>query len=215
MLTGTEYDLTKANTNVVDNKDWLALICEDGCPTSGQVFKTDQGPIFDMKQAAGGTGGGNFDENGTQLDAASNPPSGPSDTTQILFSDGGTTGHIVNIQAAYTLFRCMNLGTTPVVSDAAQGEESVLTLTDDKDLANFRVGDAIPIPDNTPQTADVKFALASPYQDNGDYYLRSATPTTVADKRLHLNVHRRYFSNRCGRTSIKRKSLRKYRNCHY
>ena len=50
---------------------------------------------------------------------------------------------------------------------------AVLILTDDKDLANFRVGDAISIPDNTPQTADVKFALTSPYQDNGDYYLRS------------------------------------------
>ena len=170
-ITGTEYDLTKANTNVVENSHYLTLVCEDGCPTSGQVFKTDGGPIFDMKWSSGG---GNFDKDGTQLDAASNPPSGPSDTTEILFSDGGTTGYIVNIQAAYTILTTTNLGTVPVVVDAAQSDNSVLDLTDDKDLANFRVGDIVPIPDNGTQTAEVKFVVNSPYQvDTVQYYIRS------------------------------------------
>ena len=127
-ITGTEYDLTKANINVVENSHYLTLVCEDGCPTSGQVFKSDGGPIFDMKWSSGG---GNFDKDGTQLDAASNPPSGPSDTTEILFSDGGTTGYIVNIQAAYTILTTTNLGTVPEVVDGAQSDNSVLDLTDD------------------------------------------------------------------------------------
>ena len=170
-ITGTEYDLTKANTNTVENNHYLTLVCEPGCPTSGQVFKADQGPIFDMKYSGGG---GNFDADGNQLDAANNPPSGPSDTTEILFSDGGTTGYIVNIQAAYTVIKTIALGTTPVVVDAAQGEESVLDLTDDKDLANFRVGDTVLVPNDATQTAEVKFVVNSPYQvDTVQYYIRS------------------------------------------
>ena len=139
-ITGTEYDLTLSNTNVIENSHYLTLVCEDGCPTSGQVWKTNGGPIFDMKYT---NGSGNFTADGTQLDDSGNPPSGPSDTTDILFSDGGTTGYIVNIQAAYTILATTNLGTTPVVSDAAQGEETTLSFDDSTDLDVFEPGDVV------------------------------------------------------------------------
>ncbi len=140
VLQGTEYDLTLKNTNVVEHNNWLSLVCDDGCPTSGPIFKTDGGPIFNMKYSSGG---GNFTEDGTQLDTGANPPSGPSNTLDILFSDGGTTGSIVNTQAAYTILFTMNLGTTPEVTSSAQGDNTILTLTDDTNLANFRVGDMV------------------------------------------------------------------------
>ncbi len=139
-LQGTEYDLTLANTNVVENSHYVTLVCDAGCPTSGPVFASDGGPIFNMKYSAGG---GNFTEDGTQLDDAANPPSGPANTLDILFSDGGTTGYVVNIQAAYTILTTMNLGTVPKVVSGATGNNAILTLTNDKDLNLFELGDIV------------------------------------------------------------------------
>ena len=140
VLQGTEFDLTLKGVNAVENNNYLSLVCESGCPTSGKVFASEGGPIFDMKYSSGG---GNFTENGTQLDSASNPPSGPSNTDSIEFSDGGTTGYVVNTQAAYTILKTINLGVVPAINSAAESTENILTLTDASGLSDFEVGDEV------------------------------------------------------------------------
>ena len=89
------------------------------------------------------TPAGNYDENGNQLDATDNPPSGPGDWDLINFSDGGTTGHIINTQAAYTLIKGQNLCTVPQINGPALLDRTILELQDATDLENFRVGDPV------------------------------------------------------------------------
>lgn len=137
---GTEVDLGQFNAHTLNNT-WLGLICSAETPGSGQVFNSDTGsgtPDMKFNNPAG-----NFDANGNQLDAANNPPSGPGDWNQINFSDGGTTGYIVNIKAAYTLIKGTGLCGVPQINGPALLDRTMLELQDATDLENFRVGDQV------------------------------------------------------------------------
>ena len=137
---GTEIDLGLLNTYQLNN-EWLGLICSPETPGSGQVFKSGTGTgIPDMKW---NNPAGNFDVDGNQLDAVNNPPSGPGDWNQINFSNGGTTGYIVNTQAAYTLIKGTGLCGVPQINGPALLDRTLLELQDATDLGNFRVGDSV------------------------------------------------------------------------
>ena len=137
---GTEIDLGLANAYFLNNQ-YLGLICSSETPGSGPAFKAGTGTGSpNMKW---NTPAGNYDADGNQLDAANNPPSGPSDWDLINFSDGGTTGHIINTQAAYTLIKGLNLCTVPQINGDALLDRTILELQDATDLENFRVGDQV------------------------------------------------------------------------
>ena len=121
----------------VNSGRFLCVVPEDSAKVGDQVWSSNGTAAFQIINNSG-QGEGVYDANGNRLGGAGSY--GASEWTAFEFGTDVDAVYDIAIppSAAYTVIYTVSSGTVPTASSP---EQTVLTLTDDSDLENFRVGD--------------------------------------------------------------------------